>query len=396
MGKGGGQHGLSLGRRPKLDRMREFRERMRHQNLGPSSKTTSVSNMNNIETPVPAARSLERTLSDGDIVPPVITGKHFHKRECNRFIINSHDVTINRHVNLRPLCSATLTSTFTAGGPGVAGGGYQMGKGGGRHDLPIGRRPELDRMPEFCEHTCQQNLCASSNNTQASIMNKNMELVPAARSLERALSKSTAPTAAKGAREAPKVGGDRAGGEGELARVTLLRLTNPKNEVTFTTGDIRSVHANIAHQEGLSKEFITPQMLQGGHVTVSEELGKFLVEEEEVELIHREEGAKVIQRSIFTVKRLDAQGRDVDDDTEQKVKDARVAKRLEHNQMERECTYRFFIDGTRSEMLIMKTMDPVRQNKAVDTADDLIAYLHPAERQAKAVDVNGDLIATNA
>ena len=106
--------------------------------------------------------------------------------------------------------------------------------------------------------------------------------------------------------------------------------------------------------------------------------------------------AEVIQRSIFTVKRLDAKGRDVDDDNEQKVKDARVAKRLEHNQMERECTYRFFIDGTRSEMLIMKTMDPVRQNKAVDTAGDLIAYLHPAERQTKAVDVNGDLIDTNA
>ena len=78
--------------------MREFREHMRHQNLGPSSKTTSVSNMNNIETPVPAARSLERTLSDGDIVPPVITGKYFQKRECNRFIINSHDVIINRHM----------------------------------------------------------------------------------------------------------------------------------------------------------------------------------------------------------------------------------------------------------------------------------------------------------
>ena len=49
-------------------------------------------------------------------------------------------------------------------------------------------------------------------------------------------------------------------------------------------------------------------MLQGGrgpfNVTVSEDLGKFLVEEEEVELIHCEEGAEAILRSVFTVKRL--------------------------------------------------------------------------------------------
>ena len=95
-------------------------------------------------------------------------------------------------------------------------------------------------------------------------MTKNMEPAPAARSLERALSQSTAPAAARDTGKAPEAEGDRAGGGGERARVTLLRLTNPDNEDAFTTGDIESVLANIAHQEGLSKEFITPQMLQGG------------------------------------------------------------------------------------------------------------------------------------
>ena len=79
-----------------------------------------------------------------------------------------------------------------------------------------------------------------------------------------------------------------------LIKDTLIaeqpQLTNSDNEVAFTTGDIKSVLANIAHQEGLSEEFITPQMLQGGrgpfNVTVSEDLGKYLAEEEEVELIH--------------------------------------------------------------------------------------------------------------
>ena len=81
-------------------------------------------------------------------------------------------------------------------------------------------------------------------------------------------------------------------------------------------------------------------MLQGGrgpfNVTVSEDLGKLLIEEEEVELTHCEEGAEAILRSIFTVKRLDAQGRVIDDDTEKKIKDSRAARRLERNMLERE------------------------------------------------------------
>ena len=63
--------------------------------------------------------------------------------------------------------------------------------------------------------------------------------------------------------------------------------------VNFTTGDIKSVIVNIAIQEGLSTEFITLQLLQGGrgpfNVTVSEDLGKFLVEEEEIVLDHNHE-----------------------------------------------------------------------------------------------------------
>ena len=76
-----------------------------------------------------ASRCDDCLISDGDIVPPVLMGRYFQKRESNCFITKSHDVTINRHINLRPQSSATLASTFTAGGPGVAGGGYQMGKG---------------------------------------------------------------------------------------------------------------------------------------------------------------------------------------------------------------------------------------------------------------------------
>jgi len=230
-------------------------------------------------------------------------------------------------------------------------------------------------MREFREHMRHQNLGPSSNTTSASNMNNIMAPVPAARSLENALSQSTAPAAAREAETSPAEGGGQIGGESERARVTLLRLTNPDNEVTFTTGDIKSVIANIAHQEGLSKEFITPQMLQGGrgpfNVTVSEDLGKYLIEEEEVELIHCEEGAEAILRSIFTVKQLDAQGRVIDDNTEKNIKDARAARRLERNMQERECTYRFFIDGT-PEMLIMMAVEPARQQRIFQEAVDYI------------------------
>ena len=267
------------------------------------------------------------------------------------------------HVKLRPQSSATCTGNYATGGPGVAGGGFPVGRGGGQLGLSMERRPDLDRMREFREHMQIQNLGPSSNTTSARNINNIENPVPAARSLEHALSQSTAPAAARGTEAAPAAGVGRVGGEGERARVTLLRLTNPDNEVNFTTGDIKSVIVNIAIQEGLSTEFITPQLLQGGrgpfNVTVSEDLGKFLVEEEEIELLHCGEGEEAIMRSIFTVKRLDAQGRVVDDDTEKKIKDARAARRIENNMVEREHTYRFFIDGN-PEMLLMKAQDPAR------------------------------------
>jgi hypothetical protein len=180
-------------------------------------------------------------------------------------------------------------------------------------------------------------------------MNKNMELVPAARNLERALSKSTAPTAAKGAREAPKVGGDRAGGGGELARVTMLRLTNHKNEVTFTTGDIRSVHANIAHQEGLSKEFITPQMLAGQRAS----------SEKSTHMCKKYTKGQC-RRHMF--------------DTYQRPADSSCR----------------FTHGNREQ-----TGKVACYHKS-ECSDMGCPYLHPPERQAMAMDANGDLMASNA
>ena len=122
----------------------------------------------------------------------------------------------------------------------------------------------MEHMPEFREFMRQQALGASSNTTQASNLTKNREPAPAARSLERTLSQSTAPATARNAGKSFEAEGDRARGGGERVKVTLLRLTNPDNEVAFTTGGIKSVLATIAHQEGFSKEYITPQMLQGG------------------------------------------------------------------------------------------------------------------------------------
>lgn len=171
------------------------------------------------------------------------------------------------------------------------------------------------------------------------------------------------------------------------AKVMLLRLSNPQNDVFFNTGDIASVLATLAVRMGVSKDHIVPQADQGGKgpflVTVAEELGEVLVAEEEVELLHVDSGAEAIGRAVFAVQRLDAQGRAMDSHTEERVRARRAARRLESSREQRERTYRFFLDGP-PEMLVMKATDPARHTALFARAQQTLLRAMPAYERSNA------------
>ena len=141
----------------------------------------------------------------------------------------------------------------------------------------------------------------------------------------------------------------------------ILRFSNRENEIYFTSGEIFSLLATKARRAKVSADGIQVQSLGGGRgpfqAVVSRALGELILDDEEIELVKTDPAHESVERSVFEVARLDAQGRVFDEGTKQRIMDVRRARGAERDKAERDRTYRFFVDGG-PEMLLMMTSEP--------------------------------------
>ena len=174
----------------------------------------------------------------------------------------------------------------------------------------------------------------------------------------------------------------------------VLKLSSKENEIYFTTGELYSLLATKAKREKVSIEGIEVQTIGGGRgpfmIVTPPALGVILLDDEQIELVKIDPANEAINRALFEVMRLDAQGRAFDDGTEKRIKDLRRARQLDKNKDECDRTYRFFIDGN-TEMLIMKNANPEKHKALFKEVMDFIKARVPSHERDNFTDMLDDV-----